>query len=85
MKLASFFVWAVAIPVSTFSISTSVGVESANRNAMIERAVGYLKTHGQSEDGSFSSKTGPGVTGLVTAGLLSVDLPATDPLVAMSL
>ncbi len=52
---------------------------------MIEKAVSYLREVGQSPDGSFSGKTGPGVTGLVVAGLLSVDIPVDNPLVAKSL
>ena len=55
------------------------------RQGMIDKAVSYLRNVGQSADGSFSSKTGPGVTGLVVAGLLSVDVPADHPLVAKSL
>ncbi len=55
------------------------------RQGLIDKAVSYLHNVGQSADGSFSSKTGPGVTGLVVAGLLSVDVPAHHPLVAKSL
>ena len=85
MKPANVLAWAAAITVSTFAVSITIADESADRKVMIEKAVGFLKTVGQSENGSFSSKTGPGVTGLVTAGLLSVGLPDTDPLVAKSL
>jgi squalene-hopene/tetraprenyl-beta-curcumene cyclase len=58
--------------------------EPAGRKEAIERAVRYVRS-AQSDDGSFSSKTGPGVTGLVTAGLLSIGLPPSDPTVAKSL
>ena len=84
MKPANVLAWAAAITVSTFAVSITIADESADRKVMIEKAVGFLKTVGQSENGSFSSKTGPGVTGLVTAGLLSVGLPDTDPLVHLN-
>ena len=58
---------------------------TTGRRKMIEKAVSYLRDVGQAPDGSFSSKTGPGVTGLVVAGLLSVDIPVDTPLVAKSL
>jgi squalene-hopene/tetraprenyl-beta-curcumene cyclase len=55
------------------------------RQAIIDKAVSYLTKVGQAEDGSFSSKTGPGITGLVVAGLLSVDVPADSPIVSKAL
>ena len=69
--------------VSSFSFLEAQG--PAERQQMVKKAVGYLSDVGQAEDGSFSSKTGPGVTGLVVAGLLSVDLPPDHPVVAKSL
>ena len=69
--------------VSSFSFLQAQG--PAERLEMVKKAVGYLSDVGQAEDGSFSSKTGPGVTGLVVAGLLSVDLPPDHPVVAKSL
>ncbi|MFN7625286.1 MAG: hypothetical protein ACK5PZ_00555, partial [Pirellula sp.] len=61
-----------------------VAVNSAERQAMIERAVGFLRKS-QAEDGSFSSQGGPGVTGLVVASALSVGVPKSDPVVAKGL
>jgi squalene-hopene/tetraprenyl-beta-curcumene cyclase len=85
MKLASLLAFAMSIVVQVTHVSRSFAEESSGRKAMIDKAVGYLKAVGQSEDGSFSSKTGPGVTGLVAAGLLSVEIPASDPVLAKSL
>ena len=83
---------------STFSLAVAIAFtvmfcmpnltakdDPAGRQGMIDKAMFYLGHVGQSEDGSFSSKTGPGVTGLVVAGLLSVDIPADNPVVAKSL
>ena len=55
------------------------------RKGIISKAVAYLRDVGQMKDGSFSSKTGPGITGLIASGLLAVDLPTSEPVVAKSL
>ena len=85
MKLANSLALAMAVSFVVFSKACLFGDGPAERQGMIEKAVSFLRDVGQSEDGSFSSKTGPGITGLVVAGLLSVDVPADDPLVAKSL
>lgn len=59
-------------------------VTSEERQAMIDRAIAFLG-ESQAEDGSFSSQGGPGVTGLVTASLLSVGSPVDHPVVAKGL
>jgi squalene-hopene/tetraprenyl-beta-curcumene cyclase len=51
----------------------------------VDRAVQYLRTKGQAEDGSFSKEAGIGVTAVVTAGLLSVGISPDDPMVAKAL
>lgn len=51
----------------------------------VDRAIEYLQSHGQAEDGSFSSRIGVGVTALVTAGILRHGRSAGDPLAAKSL
>lgn len=81
-------IWlAIAMSIQMVALSTPLfaNEDSAVRQALIKKAVAYLSNVGQSEDGSFSSKTGPGVTGLVVAGLLSVDIPVDNPVVAKSL
>jgi squalene-hopene/tetraprenyl-beta-curcumene cyclase len=37
---------------------------------VVQRAIDYLRLHGQAEDGSFSAQLGPGVTGVVLTGVL---------------
>ena len=88
MKTSNSLVFLIVLPwfVSTTAFLFSVEKDgSTGRQKMIEKAVSYLRDVGQAPDGSFSSKTGPGVTGLVVAGLLSVDIPVDNPLVAKSL
>lgn len=45
-------------------------------------AIGFLSTHGQAEDGSYSSFAGPGVTALNTTALLRHGRTPADPQVA---
>jgi squalene-hopene/tetraprenyl-beta-curcumene cyclase len=63
---------------------TEVQITPAQSREMVDRAVAYLRQN-QLADGSFSTQSGPGITGLVTAGLLAVGLPADDPMVARGL
>jgi squalene-hopene/tetraprenyl-beta-curcumene cyclase len=51
----------------------------------IDRAVRFLETKGQAEDGSYSGAAGPGVTSVVVAAILRTGRSADDPLVAKSL
>ncbi|MGE3776981.1 MAG: prenyltransferase/squalene oxidase repeat-containing protein [Pirellulaceae bacterium] len=57
----------------------------ATHEQMVARAVSYLLTKGRAADGSYSSFSGPGVTALVTAGLLKHGRSPDDPQVAPSL
>ncbi len=52
---------------------------------MVDRSVEYLRVRGQADDGSFSSATGIGPTGLVVTGLLAAGVPASDPMVRKAL
>lgn len=52
--------------------------------APIRKAVDYLRTQ-QADDGSYSAQTGVGPTALVAASLLSVGVPAQDPVVGKAL
>jgi squalene-hopene/tetraprenyl-beta-curcumene cyclase len=62
-----------------------VGPDAKEVQAVLDKAVAYLKDH-QGEDGSFSPKlAGPGVTALVVAGLLRNGQGVNDPVVARAL
>lgn len=49
------------------------------------KAVNYLKSQGQADDGSFSAQSGPAVTALVTTALLRNGISPNDPFVAKSM
>lgn len=52
---------------------------------MVTRAIDYLATRGQAEDGSFSSFAGPGVTALVTKAILQHGRSPDEPVLARAL
>ena len=52
---------------------------------MVSRAIQYLRTTGQAEDGSFSKEASPAITSLVTTALLKSGRPLEDPMVAKAL
>ena len=52
---------------------------------MVDRAVQYLRTTGQAEDGSFSKEASPAITSLVTAALIKSGRPVDDPMVKKAL
>ncbi len=52
---------------------------------VVAKAISYLKTKGQNDDGSYSSQAGPGVTALITTALLRSGVSPSDPLAAKSL
>ncbi len=61
------------------------GADPQKFQSSVDRAIEYLKSHGQTEDGSFSSRAGVGITALVTTGVLRHGRSPGDPLVAKSL
>ncbi len=65
--------------------SNKVEVDAAKHKQMVERSIAYLRAEGQAADGSFSDESGVGPTGLVLTSLLSVGVPADDPMVAKGL
>ncbi len=76
----------------TGMILTASGASSCHAQAsdgdrpqIVARAVAYLQTKGQAEDGSFSRQTGPAVTALVVSGLLRNGRSADEPWIAKSL
>lgn len=54
-------------------------------SATVAKAVEFLKTKGQAEDGSFSRQAGIGVTCLAASGMLQNGLTPQDPAVAKAL
>jgi squalene-hopene/tetraprenyl-beta-curcumene cyclase len=58
---------------------------AASYEQVVARAIGYLATQGQAEDGSFSSQAGPAVTALVASAVMRHGRTPSDPLVAKAL
>jgi len=58
---------------------------AASYEQVVARAIGYLTTKGQAEDGSFSSQAGPAVTALVASAVMRHGRTPSDPLVAKAL
>lgn len=72
------------------STAPARGQESSANNARgfaatVEKGIAYLRTKGQSSDGSYSSPVGSGVTALITTAVLRHGRSPDDPLVAKSL
>jgi squalene-hopene/tetraprenyl-beta-curcumene cyclase len=75
----------VTLAVFTSPCAAADGVDAGELQAVIDRAVAFLKKE-QGEDGSFSPKLGgPGVSALVVAGLLQNGVSVDDPVVAKAL
>jgi len=51
----------------------------------VQRAIDFLRTKAQAPDGSYAGAAGPGVTAVVTTGILRHGRTPSDPLVAKSL
>src|SRR5713101_3634406 len=62
-----------------------IGPDPQKWEGLVNKAIGYLKTS-QAEDGSWSGKRSPGVTGIVLTGLLRTGrVKAEDPVAAKAL
>ena len=69
----------------TTTDSDRVGPDPAKLRQTVSKALNYLETTGQADDGSYTSVAGPGVTALITTGVLRSGRSLHDPLVAKSL
>jgi squalene-hopene/tetraprenyl-beta-curcumene cyclase len=76
------------VTLSAFSPPAAIAAdESAAKKyqQMVDKAIVFLATRGQADDGSFNAAAGPAVTALVTAGVLRHGRSPEDPLVAKAL
>ena len=64
--------------------ATSVGPDAMMLESTRQRAIDYLRTT-QGDDGSWTSRTAPGISALVVTSLLGAGLSADDPTVARAL
>ncbi len=60
-------------------------VDAQTFGQTVDKAINYLRTKGQAEDGSYAGYAGPGVTAVVTAGILRNGRSPDDPVAAKSL
>lgn len=72
-------------PTSFAADANTGGFDQKQYEHCVGKAITYLKTKGQADDGSYSSQAGIGPTALVTVGLLRHGLSADDPQIAKSL
>ena len=56
--------------------------QDVRREAIVAKAIDYLRHRGQQDDGAFSPKVGIGVTALAATALIQNDVPLNDPMVA---
>ncbi len=77
----------LALAIATvFSTANAADDATAKQyQQMVDKAIAFLATKGQAEDGSFNSAAGPAVTALVTAGILRQGRSPDDPVVAKAL
>ncbi len=92
MSRFSFLAFGLCLAAVTFATGavpaaeTSAGAtdDKAYEQA-VSKAIEFLRTKGQAEDGSFSSAAGPAVTALVATSVLDSGRTAQDPVVAKAL
>lgn len=75
----------ILVPAAMTRADEPAGVDARQYEQMVSQAIEYLRTKGQSDDGSYSATAGTGVTSLVTTAMLRHGRSADDPLVAKSL
>jgi len=87
MRRLPAFTTIVLIVVSTVAVGAAepTQAERDRYDKMVAGAVHYLRTTGQADDGSFSKVAGPGVTSLVTTGILVHGVSPDDPVAAKAL
>ncbi len=86
MLMASLLVF--ALPAARVARSADEPLKAAGSGAYeqaVQKAIDFLRTTGQSADGSFSPSVGPGISAIVATGVLRNGRGVDDPLVARSL
>jgi len=77
----------IAAALANMATSTRAADEATakKQQQMVDKAIAFLATKGQADDGSFNSAAGPAVTALVTTGILRHGRSPDDPVVAKAL
>jgi squalene-hopene/tetraprenyl-beta-curcumene cyclase len=79
------FALALVAGLMNTSVQGAEKISAKDAEAMTAKAIDYLRTKGQKEDGSFSASAGPAVTALVTTALLRNGRTPEDPMVAKAI
>jgi len=85
MFVVAAFGIALCLLSDSLQAADAVGPDAKQYQAVVNKAIHYLQVKGQAEDGSYSAKAGPGITALVTTGLLKNGRSVNDPQVAKAL
>ena len=80
-SLVAFAFW-IACPI-TFAQVNDESKQTLDR--ITQKAIGYLESKGQADDGTFSIEAGPGITALVVTGLIRNGVELDNPTVAKGL
>ncbi len=86
--ITSYILVTAATIASAPALGSTPSAEELDRqqyDQVVAKAVVYLKTKGQADNGAYSGHAGIGPTALVTVALLRHDIPRSDPTVAKSL
>ncbi len=75
----------IALPVTGAEPVPQATTDADTYEQTVSKAIDFLITKGQAEDGSYSSYAGTGITSLVTTALLRHGRTVHDPVVAKSL
>src|SRR5690242_19116879 len=76
------------VAIASFLPPASRGADEATAKKyerMVDKAIEFLATKGQADDGSFNAAAGPAVTALVTTAILRHGRSPEDPVVAKAL
>lgn len=76
--------WCGFVPAMA-STADDAPIDAQTFGRTVDKAIEYLRTRGQDPDGSYAGQMGPGVTAVVTAGILRHGRSPDDPVVARSL
>ncbi|MFO0899180.1 MAG: prenyltransferase/squalene oxidase repeat-containing protein [Pirellulales bacterium] len=75
----------LSLAAAALPISASRAAEAKSYDEMVAKAVEFLSTKGQADDGSFSQQASPAVTAIVVESLLKQGRSPDDPVVAKGL
>ncbi len=85
-SLAVLVVWTAALPsLGADSTPAPPRVDATALQQSVARAVTFLESKAQAPNGSFAAYAGPGVTAIVTTGILRNGRGVNDPVVAKAL